>query len=110
MKGRNKKTGSERLNDAIQEMAKGLYDIGAIDRVTMREYTSLHIPAVPDFSPLEIKRLRLKEKLSQPVFAAYLNTTVHTIRDWEQGKKHPQGTSLKLLNLVSKKGIEVLIC
>ena len=104
-----KKTSKERLNDTIHEMAQGLYDIGAIDGITMREYQSLRIPEVPDFCASEIKLIRLKERLSQPVFAKYLNTTVHTIRDWEQGKKHPQGTSLALLNLVSKKGINVLV-
>jgi putative transcriptional regulator len=42
------------------------------------------------------------------VFAKYLNTSPSTIRQWEQGEKHPRGTSLKLLNLVADKGLSIL--
>ncbi len=31
-----------------------------------------------------------------------------TVRQWEQGDKHPRGTSLKLLNLIADKGLEAL--
>lgn len=103
-----KKNTKDRLNETILEMATGLYDIKAIDSITMREYESLHLPEVHDFSPKEIKRLRLREKVSQAVFAKLLNTTVNTISAWEQGKKHPRGTSLKLLNLVADNGLAVL--
>ncbi|WP_232369649.1 helix-turn-helix domain-containing protein [Alteromonas sp. KC3] len=47
--------------------------------------------------------------MSQAVFAAYLNTTPSTVRQWEQGAKRPRGTSLKLLNLVAQKGLEILV-
>jgi len=50
----------------------------------------------------------LAEKVGQAVFAKYLNTSTSTIRQWEQGGKHPRGTSLKLLNLVADKGLEIL--
>jgi len=42
------------------------------------------------------------------VFAAYLNTSKSTVQKWEQGQKKPNGPSLKLLNLVAKKGLDVL--
>lgn len=104
-----KKTTKERLNDTIYEMATALYDIDAIDSVTMREFDSLRLPEVPNYGAKEIKKLRLREKVSQAVFAKFLNTTVHTVRDWEQAKKHPRGTSLKLLDLVANKGLGVLV-
>jgi len=53
--------------------------------------------------------LRLKEQVSQAVFAKYLNTSASTIKQWEQGDKHPRGTSLKLLNLIANKGLDVLV-
>ncbi len=34
-----------------------------------------------------------------------MNTTV---QKWEQGQKKPNGPSLKLLNLVAKKGMQIL--
>jgi len=74
-----KQTAHDRLNDTMYEMAKGLYDISAIDVVTMRDYQSLHIPEVRDLSPQEIKTIRLKEKISQAIFAKFLNAAVHTV-------------------------------
>ena len=60
-------------------------------------------------SAAQIRRLRTRHRVSQAVFAAYLNTSVSTIQKWEQGDKTPNGISLKLLNLVDEKGLEVLI-
>lgn len=98
----------QRLNETINEMAEGLYELNIIDGVTMRDYQLLDIPKVHDFTPQEIKKVRLKEKVSQAVFAKYLNAGVSTVQDWEQGKKHPRGTSLKLLNMVSERGLGIL--
>jgi putative transcriptional regulator len=58
--------------------------------------------------PADIKAIREKTHVSQAVFAAYLNTSSSTVRQWEQGGKKPRGTSLKLFNLVANKGLEVL--
>ena len=97
------------LLEAAHEMAVDLYDAGVIDAVTMREYEMICIPPVRELSPIEIKQIRLHEKVSQAIFAKYLNTSASTVRQWEQGNKHPRGTSLKLLNLVANKGLEVLV-
>lgn len=43
---------------------------------------------------IEIKRIRLRNKVSQAVLAAFLNTSTSTIRQWEQGLKRPSGVSL----------------
>lgn len=90
-------------------MAKGLYQANVIDATTMREFDALCLPPVKDLSATDIKKIRLKEKVSQPVFAKCLNTSLSTVKQWEQGEKHPRGTSLKLLNLVAKNGLKVLM-
>ena len=95
------------LLKVAHEMANDLYDAGVIDAVTMREYETICIPPVRELSPREIKRIRLHEKVSQAIFAKYLNTSISTVRQWEQGAKHPRGTSLRLLNLVAEKGLAV---
>jgi len=74
----------------------------------MREFDALCLPPVKTYSATQIKRIRLKSKISQGVFAAYLNTSKSTVQKWEQGVKKPNGPSLKLLNLVAEKGIGVL--
>lgn len=103
-----KKIKKQTLLEVAHDMAKGLHAINAIDATTMREFDVLCLPPIKEFSPSEIKKIRLREKVSQPVFAKYLNTSTSTIKQWEQGEKHPRGTSLKLLNLVATKGLEVL--
>ncbi len=96
------------LLEVAHEMATDLYEAEVIDAITMREYESICIPPVHELSPREIKRIRLHEKVSQAIFAKYLNTSVSTVRQWEQGGKHPRGTSLRLLNLIATKGLGVL--
>ena len=96
------------LMNTAHEIASDLYEAGVIDAVTMREYKALTLTPIEDLSPDEIKCLRLKEKVSQAILAMYLNTSVSTVRQWEQGEKHPCGTSLKLLNLIKNKGLQAV--
>ena len=35
--------------------------------------------------------------------------SLSTVRKWEVGDKHPSGPSLKLLNLLDRKGLEAVI-
>ena len=94
--------------DAVHEGAKDLHKIGLMDEMTMREFDAMCLPKIKTLTANQIKRLRLKNKASQAVFAAFLNTSVSTVQKWEQGQKKPNGPSLKLLNLVAEKGLEVL--
>jgi len=97
------------LLETAHSMAKGLYEAGIMDSTTLREFDALCLPKVKKLSSKAIKELRLREKVSQSVFAQYLNTSLSTIRQWEQGEKYPRGTSLKLLNLVSDKGLAGIV-
>ncbi len=99
---------NRRLRKEILEAARGLYELGAIDGKTMREFESLRVAEPRVYSAYEIKRLRLREKASQAVFAAYLNTSVSTVQKWEIGEKKPSGPALKLLDLVERKGLKAL--
>ena len=94
--------------ETVHETATGLQKAGVMDAQTMREFDALCLPPVKVYTAAQIKRLRLKCKASQPVFAAYLNTSPSTVQKWEQGQKKPNGPSLKLLNLVDRKGLEAL--
>jgi putative transcriptional regulator len=40
--------------------------------------------------------------LSQPAFAKRLRVSVETLRNWEQGKRHPQGPARALLRIIDK--------
>ena len=54
------------------------------------------------------RKLSEKQRVSQPVFARYLNTSESTIEKWEAGVKKPSGMALKLLDIVEKHGLKVL--
>ncbi len=101
-------TKHDKLLDVLHSTAKGLHAAGTMDAMTMREFDALCLTPVQNYNAAQIKKLRLRFKASQAVFAAYLNTSPSTVQKWEQGQKHPNGTSLKLLNIVDRKGLEVL--
>ncbi|OVZ94541.1 DNA-binding protein [Yersinia frederiksenii] len=75
----------------------------------MRNVDESCIAEVHEFKPDEIKQLRERFNISQPIFSRYLNINVSTIQKWENGAKHPNGLSLKLLSIVQKYGINVLM-
>lgn len=99
---------NRRLRKELIETARGLYDLGALDGKTMREFESLRVEEPRAYSAYEIKRLRLRERASQAVFAAYLNISVSAVQKWEIGEKKPSGPALKLLDLVERKGLKAL--
>ncbi|GLR63536.1 helix-turn-helix domain-containing protein [Marinospirillum insulare] len=96
------------LLDVIHSSAEDLHDAGVMDLATLREFDALCLPPVEKYTASQIKSIRTHIKVSQGVFAAYLNTSISTVQKWEQGTKKPNGPSLKLLNLVAKKGLDVL--
>ena len=103
---RNYKNG---LAAAIHENAEALYKIGAIDKRTMKEFDQTCLMPVKVFTPEEIRALRERERMSQPVFARYFNLSKGIISAWERGTKKPSGPALRLLTLAEKKGIEVIV-
>jgi putative transcriptional regulator len=94
--------------EAIHSSASALYKVGAIDKATMREFDESCLAVLPQIKPSQIKQLREKSHVSQPVFARYLNTSESTVKQWETGAKKPSGLALKLLALVQKHGLEIL--
>jgi len=99
---------NKRLRDEMFETARGLHELGVMDMETLREFDAARLPPLKPFAAGEIKRLRLKTRTSQSVFAAYLNTSVSTVQKWEIGDKKPGGPALKLLNIVERKGLKAL--
>lgn len=90
---------------ATHETMEALHEVGAIDKRTMREFDAACFTQVQLLSPAEIKALRMREHISQPVFARYLNVSKNLISDWERGVKKPGGPALRLLALIQKKGL-----
>lgn len=93
---------------AIHSSASALVRVGAINKTTMRSFDALCLTAPVPIKPHQIKRLRECYRVSQPVFARYLNTSESTVEKWETGAKKPSGMALKLLAVVQKHGLKML--
>jgi putative transcriptional regulator len=94
--------------EAIHASANALFEVGAIDKTTLRNFDQSCLAMPAKIEPQQIKAIRERNHLSQPVFARYLNTSESTIQKWESGIKKPSGMAVKLLSIVEKHGLEVL--
>jgi putative transcriptional regulator len=103
--------------EAVHDTAKGLYQAGVIDKVTLREFVGeasrnenhLCLSPIEALEPEQIRQIRETTNVSQAVFAAVLNTSLSTVQKWEVGQKRPTGAALKLLHLVQEHGLDIII-
>src|SRR6267142_1766391 len=86
----------------------GLHKVGLVDKATMREFDALCLTPVEPLAPEEIRALREREQVSQPVFAHYLNVRKDAVSKWERGEKRPDGPVVKPLNLGKGKGLRAI--
>ena len=103
---KKRKNYKSEVKAAIHETASDLHDVGMIDKQTMRRFDESCLTPVRPLTPQKIKALRRRERVSQAVFANYLNVTISLVSKWERGEKHPSGPALKLLSLVERRGID----
>lgn len=94
---------------SIHEMAEDLHCSGNIDKRTMREFDEACLTDAAVLAPEEIRAIRERERVSQPVFARYLNVSKNLVSDWERGVKRPGGPALRLLAIVRQRGLEAII-
>ena len=109
-----KKAVSNRLHEAIVETAEDMRRLGIMDEATHAKITMRRLAkdAAPEQAPItgeEIRGLREKARLSQAVFARYLNLTVGYVSQLERGVKRPSGPALVLLDLIRRKGMDAII-
>ena len=107
MKAKTKK--KSRLIKEIDDTLNDLRRLGFIDRRKQRAFKALDLKPIPQYAGEQIRALRERVKVSQTVFASLLNTSASTVRKWEIGEKQPSGPSLKLLNLLDRKGLDAVL-
>ncbi len=103
-----------RLSEAILEMAEDQHRVGIMDDADYRKITIRHLgPQAPTtakrISAKRIRAIREEANLSQAAFARYLNLTPGYISQLERGIKQPKGPALALLNVIRRKGLEVVL-
>ena len=98
-----------RLLEAVHETASDLHRLGFIDKRKQQKYDALCLEPIPPYDSKKINALRKSLQVSQSVLASVLNTSLSTVRKWEIGEKNPSGPSLKLLDLLERKGLEAVL-
>lgn len=93
---------------SIHETMEALHEIGAVDRVTMREFDEASLIEPVLLTGVEIRSIREREHMSQPVFARHLRVSKNLLSDWERDVKKPGGPALLLLSLVKMKGVQAI--
>ncbi|MBO4311885.1 MAG: helix-turn-helix domain-containing protein [Desulfovibrionaceae bacterium] len=101
-----------RTSRIIEEMHESLQALDKLGLMEPQETAAIEAMydacKVPQYSPENVKNLRTRLALTQRALASILNTSVSSVRQWEQGVKRPSGPSNKLLYLLDKKGMEAL--
>lgn len=102
------KTYRSEIAAAVHQTVEDIHEVGLVDKQTMRTFDASCLTPAEPMPPEEIKAIREREQVSQPVFARYLNVSKNLVSDWERGNKRPGGPALRLLNLVRKSGLSAV--
>ncbi len=91
------------IKDAISETVQDMINAGSEVSFTQKELDSLGI-TIPNvqLTGEKIQAIRKNMNLSQSVFAKLLNVSASSVRQWEQGKRKPSGSTKVLLELLEK--------
>ena len=102
MARRPKSTFGQRLLGSAREA--GRIERGELKPARVTRYTvaEAEVTPPPHYRAGQIREIRDQMEFSQPVFAAALNVSADTIRAWEQGKREPDGPTLRLLEVAEE--------
>jgi DNA-binding transcriptional regulator YiaG len=97
----NAGTFGDALIGALEEAVafeRGELPAARVDRVDITARNARATPA-PAYTAGQIREIRRRLSLSQPVFAEMLNVSASTVRAWEQGTREPDGPTRRLLQV-----------
>ncbi len=81
---------------AFKELLTSIQQAGQIRRGTLKP------SRVTSFRPADVKSVREKLRASQTEFALMIGVSVATLRNWEQGRRTPDGPALALLRVAAR--------
>jgi putative transcriptional regulator len=80
--------------DAFEQLVRSVRQAGRIRRGAKASRAF-------SFAPADVKGIRSRLGKSQPEFALMIGVSVATLRNWEQGRRTPEGPALALLRVAS---------
>lgn len=81
---------------AFQELLTSVRQAGRIRRGTLKP------SRVTEFRPANVRAVRARLGTSQAEFALMIGVSVATLRNWEQGRRTPDGPALALLRVAAR--------
>ena len=81
---------------AFEELLSSVRQAGRIRRGAQRA------SRVTEFRPANVRAVRGKLGASQSEFALLIGVSVATLRNWEQGRRTPDGPALALLRVAAR--------
>jgi putative transcriptional regulator len=81
--------------EAFAQLVKSVREAGQIRRGRVRASRTF------TFAPADVKAIRERLGKSQAEFSLMIGVSVATLRNWEQGRRTPEGPALALLRVVS---------
>jgi len=81
--------------DAFDQLVRSVRQAGAVRRGVAKPSRAF------SFDPADVKAIRSKLHKSQTEFALMIGVSVATLRNWEQGRRTPDGPALALLRVAS---------
>jgi putative transcriptional regulator len=81
---------------AFRELLTSVRQAGRIRRGTLKP------SRVTEFRPADVRAIRAKLGTSQNEFALLIGVSVATLRNWEQGRRTPDGPALALLRVAAR--------
>jgi putative transcriptional regulator len=82
--------------ELFDELLKSVKQGGAIMKHTMKPTRAF------TFAESEVKKIRDQYGLSQDKFAILMGISTATLRNWEQGRRKPEGPARVLLQIAAK--------
>jgi putative transcriptional regulator len=84
-------------DEDFQEIMQGMEEVLRWARGEEVPGMRIHFPPGGD-----VAAIRKRTGLSQPAFARQIGVSVATLRNWEQGRRYPDGPARVLLALLAK--------
>ena len=82
-------------SDAFKQLVQSVQQAGRIRRGAAKPSRSF------TFAPADVRAIREKLGKTQESFAQMIGVSVATLRNWEQGRRTPEGPALALLRVAS---------
>ena len=85
------------MNRAADKIMRGLREAAVHARGAKVPGLRMHIP-----EEIDVYAIRQKTGLSQAAFSSRIGVSAGTLRNWEQGRRTPDGPARVLLSLLSR--------